>query len=106
MPKNKAILLIAGKHEYPRLMIEAARDAGVERIEVIAFKYETNPKALNLADKIHWINLGSLGELLSCIESTKIKDVILVGQISPSNLFSLKLDENFLSEMHIQYFQV
>ena len=36
------LLLIAGRREYPRLVIEAAKAAGVPRIEVIAFKHETD----------------------------------------------------------------
>ena len=36
------LLIIAGRREYPRLVIEAAKAAGVPRIEVIAFKHETD----------------------------------------------------------------
>ena len=92
MQNRDSLLIIAGRREYPRLMLEAAKSSGVRNIEVIAFKHETNPRGLNLADKVHWLHLGALDELISCIESTKIQNVILVGQISPSNLFSLRLD--------------
>ena len=71
MQKRDSLLIIAGRREYPRLMLEAAKSSGVRNIEVIAFKHETNPRGLNLADKVHWLHLGALDELISCIESTK-----------------------------------
>ena len=62
------LLLIAGRREYPRLVIEAAKAAGIPRIEVIAFKHETDPHGLKAADCVHWMRLGAMKELLGCIK--------------------------------------
>ena len=43
-PYPSQIVLIAGRGDYPALTIRAARERGVERIEVIAFKGETREK--------------------------------------------------------------
>ena len=105
MYNKDSLLIIAGSREYPRLMLDAAKNSGVSNIEVIAFRHETNPRGLKLADKVHWLHLGALDQLLSCIELTKIKNVILVGQISPSNLFSLRLDataKNMIEDLPIK----
>ena len=87
------LLLIAGRREYPRLVIEAARAAGVPRIEVIAFKHETDARCLKAVDRVHWLRFGSMKELLGCIQSSGILNVMMVGQIAPRNLFSLRFDE-------------
>ena len=88
-----SLLLIAGRREYPRLVIEAAKAAGVSRIEVIAFKHETDSYGLKAADRVHWMRVGSMKELLGCIQSSGIPNVMMVGQIAPRHLFSLRLDE-------------
>ena len=52
-PYPSQIVLIAGRGDYPALTIRAARERGVERIEVIAFKGETRRKDVDQADQIH-----------------------------------------------------
>ena len=87
-----SLLLIAGRHTYPLLFIQAARAAGVKRIEVVAFKGETNRAILPLADKIHWLHLGSMRAFLDTLASTGIHHCALVGQIAPRNLFQVRMD--------------
>jgi DUF1009 family protein len=93
MQKTDGILLIAGRREYPRLVIEAARAAGVQRIEVVAFKHETDAGGLKRADRVHWIRFGSMTDLLACIQTSGISNVMMVGQIAPRHLFSMRFDE-------------
>ena len=87
-----SLLLVAGRHTYPLLFIQAARAAGVKRIEVVAFKGETNRAILPLADKIHWLHLGSMRAFLDTLASTGISHCALVGQIAPRNLFQVRMD--------------
>jgi len=87
------LLIIAGRREYPRMVIEGARAAGVRRIEVIAFRGETRAAGVKGADSVHWLSFGSLAALLERIKTTGIQRVMMVGQIAPRNLFSLRLDE-------------
>ena len=87
------LLIIAGRRQYPRLVIEAAKAAGVSRIEVIAFKHETDALGLKAADRVHWMRFGAMKEVLGCIKSSGISNVMMVGQIAPRHLFSLHFDE-------------
>ena len=41
------LLIIAGRDNYPKIIIEAARKYGVKNIHVIAFKGETKKRNLN-----------------------------------------------------------
>jgi DUF1009 family protein len=83
---------VAGRHTYPLLFIQAAREAGVKRIEVVAFKGETQRAILPLADKTHWLHLGSMRTFLDTLASTGIHHCALVGQIAPRNLFQVRMD--------------
>jgi len=86
------LLIIAGRDNYPKIIIEAARKSGVKNIHVIAFKGETKKKNLSLADSISWIRVGELQKMIDIIIKSGFENVIMVGQISPKNIFSLKLD--------------
>ena len=86
------LLIIAGKDNYPKIIIEAARKSGVKNIHVIAFKGETKKRNLSLADSISWIRVGELQKMIDIIIKSGLENVIMVGQISPKNIFSLKLD--------------
>jgi UDP-2,3-diacylglucosamine hydrolase len=88
----ESLVLIAGRFEYPFLLAEAARRAGVRRIEVIAFKGETSRKIGTVADEVHWLNLGSMQRFLETLQGVGIEQVIMAGQIAPSNLFTLRMD--------------
>ena len=48
------LLIIAGRDNYPKIIMEAAKKSGVKKIHVIAFKGETKKRNLNLADSISW----------------------------------------------------
>ena len=76
--ERKKLLVIAGSDNYPKLVIEGARDNGVEHIEVIAFKGETNSKNINGADVVHWMRVGQLQLLLNCITETKINELMTI----------------------------
>ena len=93
----KKLLIIAGSDNYPKLVIEGARDYGVEHIEVIAFKGETNAKNIVGADRIHWMKVGRLQLLIDCIAETEINQLMMVGKISPRNIFSVSLDDTMKS---------
>ncbi len=88
----KALLIIAGRGVYPRLLAECARAEGVARIEAIAFKGETDRRIAAAVDAVHWLNLGRLGALLDACRDSGIRNVVLAGQITPTHLFHLRLD--------------
>ena len=84
--------IIAGNGVYPRLLANAARKAGVEKIAAAAFTGETDPVLEEHVDAIEWMRVGQLGRLLKFFREQKIHQVIMAGQIAPSNLFDLRPD--------------
>lgn len=89
----ESLIIIAGRHAYPAMLAKAARNAGVGRIVVLGFKGETRREMAALADEIHWMHLGSMRPFLDRLESTGIKQCVMVGQIAPHNLFQLRMDK-------------
>jgi hypothetical protein len=87
-----ALGIIAGNGVYPRLLADAARRAGVERIVAAAFTDETDPQLSTKVDEIHWMRVGQLGKLISCFRKAGVHDAIMAGQIAPKNLFDLRPD--------------
>lgn len=89
----ESLIIIAGRHTYPAMLARAARAAGVRRIVVLAFRGETGREVLQLADEVIWANLGAMQPFLDKLESTGIRQCVMVGQIAPSNLFHLRYDK-------------
>ncbi|MEN7974013.1 MAG: UDP-2,3-diacylglucosamine diphosphatase LpxI, partial [Verrucomicrobiota bacterium] len=88
----ESLIIIAGRHAYPSMLATAARNAGVKRIVVLGFKGETSREMAALADEIHWMHLGNMRAFLDKLASTGIKQCVMVGQIAPHNLFTLRMD--------------
>jgi DUF1009 family protein len=84
--------IIAGNGVYPRLIAEAARKAGVNKIVAAAFTDETDLVLQQLVDVLEWIRVGQLGRLLKFFRSQGIHHAIMAGQIAPKNLFDLRPD--------------
>ena len=91
------LCLIAGKGVYPLLLAESARRQGVNKLDVIAFRKETDPSIADLADNTHWIHVGDLGGMLNALEKTGAVKAVMAGQITPSNLFRMRMDRKMLS---------
>ena len=87
-----SLFLIAGNGDYPRLVIEAARSAGVQRVVMAAFDGETLPEAMALADEVCPMKVGQLGKLLDAAKKSGAQVAIMAGQIAPGNLFDLRPD--------------
>ena len=84
--------VIAGRGQYPRVLIESARAQGVQRIVAIAFRKETDPHINRLADEVHWIRLGQLQPLLDALQRSNVKTVVMAGQLKPTHLFTVRVD--------------
>ncbi|QBG48030.1 LpxI family protein [Verrucomicrobia bacterium S94] len=88
----ESLIIIAGRDAYPLMLARAARDAGVKRIDVVAFKGETRREISMLVDQVHWVNLGSMQCFLDTLSSIGIRQCMMVGQIAPKNLFTVRMD--------------
>jgi UDP-2,3-diacylglucosamine hydrolase len=84
--------IIAGNGVYPRLLADAARKAGVNRIVAAAFTGETDPGLAQHVDLIEWMRVGQLNRLLKFFSEYKVHHGIMAGQIAPKNLFDLRPD--------------
>jgi UDP-2,3-diacylglucosamine hydrolase len=84
--------IIAGNGVYPRLIADAARKAGVEKIVAAAFTDETDPNLEQQVDILEWMRVGQLGRLLKFFRGQDVHHVIMAGQIAPKNLFELRPD--------------
>jgi DUF1009 family protein len=84
--------LIAGRGDYPRLLMEAARQRGVAHIHLVAFKGETHRRLADRADAVDWINLGQVGTMLDALRAAGTRHAIMAGQIRPTNIFRVRPD--------------
>jgi UDP-2,3-diacylglucosamine hydrolase len=88
----EALAIIAGKGAYPRVLAQSARAQGIRRLAVLAFRGETDPVIETLADEVRWIHVGQLGAFFDALQGFGIRDAVMAGQITPSNLFRVRMD--------------
>jgi DUF1009 family protein len=84
--------IIAGNGVYPRLLAEAARRNGVNKLIAAAFTGETDPALAQQVDMLEWMRVGQLGRLLKFFRANDVRHAIMAGQIAPKNLFDLRPD--------------
>ena len=58
--------IIAGNGHFPFLVLEAARDQGIDPL-VVGIKEEASPELATLASAIHWLSLGEVSKLLDLL---------------------------------------
>ncbi|MFZ4774964.1 MAG: LpxI family protein [Terrimicrobiaceae bacterium] len=88
----ESLFLIAGSGDYPRLVIESARTAGVRKVSLALFEGETSPELEGIVDEVYRMKVGQLGKLLDAAKKSGAKDALMAGQIAPGNLFNLRPD--------------
>jgi DUF1009 family protein len=84
--------IIAGNGAYPRILADAARNAGVKKIIAAAFTDETDPAISQHVDIVEWLRVGQLNKLLKFFREQKVHQAVMAGQIGPKNLFDLRPD--------------
>src|SRR5258707_12739074 len=84
--------MIAGNRSLPLIFARQARSMGVKRLVAVAFQGETDPSLASLVDDIVWLKVGQLSKMISAFTSRGISQCVMVGQISPKNLFDLRPD--------------
>jgi UDP-2,3-diacylglucosamine hydrolase len=88
----ESIGLIAGNRSLPLEFARLARAAGVKRIVAAAAEGETDPALAPLVDDIVWVKVGQLGKMIATFTSRGVKQVVMLGQIAPKNLFDFRPD--------------
>jgi UDP-2,3-diacylglucosamine hydrolase len=84
--------IIAGNRSLPIVFARQARSMGVKRLVTVAFEGETDPKLAELVDEIVWLKVGQLSKMIAAFTSRGVTQCVMVGQISPKNLFDLRPD--------------
>jgi len=79
--------IIAGNGRFPFLVLEAARERGVEPL-VVAIKEEAFPELAQSAREVEWLSLGEVNKLLELLTTRGVQKVILAGQVKHIQLFS------------------
>jgi len=90
--------IIAGNGHFPFLVLEAARDQGLEPL-IIAIKEETSPELAETAKDIHWLSLGEVAKGLDLLVAEKVSKVVLAGQVKHAQLFSAIKPDGMMSRM-------
>lgn len=89
--------IIAGRGAYPRLLASGARKQGVRQIMAVAFRGETDPVIAKVVDHVAWLHVGQLAAMLAVLRQWGVSQVVMAGQIAPSNLFHVRLDVRALA---------
>ncbi len=87
LDENGRLAIIAGNGRFPFLVLEAARDQGIDPL-VVAIKEEASPELSKTARAIHWLSLGEVSKLLEVLSAERVTKVLLAGQVKHAQLFS------------------
>jgi hypothetical protein len=79
--------LIAGNGQFPFLVLEAAREQGIE-MAVIAIKEEASPELEKITKRLHWVSLGELSRTLELLHEEGVTHAVMAGQVKHNKIFS------------------
>jgi UDP-2,3-diacylglucosamine hydrolase len=85
--QKRGFAIIAGNGHFPFLVLEAARDQGIDPL-VFAIREEASPELASLAAAVHWLSLGEITKLLELLNKEQVKQVVLAGQVKHKQLYS------------------
>ena len=95
--------IIAGNGRFPFLVLDAAREQGIDPL-VVAIKEEAASELAAVAREIEWLSLGEVARLMELLSAQRVSKVILAGQVKHVQLFSsIKADrttDRVLTGMH------
>jgi DUF1009 family protein len=90
--------IIAGNGRFPFLVLDAARDQGLEPL-VVAIKEETAPELAEKTQDLHWLSLGEVGKCLDLLVEQNVTKVVLAGQVKHAQLFSAIKPDGMMNRM-------
>src|ERR671939_1558694 len=79
--------LIAGNGRFPFLVLEGARRAGVS-LSVAAIREETDPEIERVAERVTWVGIGQLGQMIRFFKREGVEKAIMAGQVKHVQIFS------------------
>jgi UDP-2,3-diacylglucosamine hydrolase len=84
--------LIAGNGQFPFLVLEGARKAGV-KVAVAAIREETDPRIEQEAENVTWVGVGQLGKMLRFFKNQSVEKAIMAGQVKHVQIFSSSIPD-------------
>jgi DUF1009 family protein len=93
MAAPRTIGIIAGSGVYPETFVAAARrnSPGVKLVAA-AFHGETKPELAGQVEATEWFRVAQLGKMLRFFRREGVTEAVMMGQISPRNLFDMRPD--------------
>ena len=88
----RKLVVIAGSGSYPKLIVEGAKRAGVEQVDVVSVAGSTWRATRNAADHVIPITLGTIAASIRKVGALGYDGGILAGQINPLSLFRGRFD--------------
>jgi DUF1009 family protein len=85
--KNNGWGLIAGNGRFPFLVLEGARNQGID-MAVIAIKEEADPDLAAHAQRLHWVSLGELSKTIELLHREGVRQAVMAGQVKHNKIFS------------------
>jgi UDP-2,3-diacylglucosamine hydrolase len=79
--------LIAGNGQFPFMVVEGARRAGVS-LSVAAIREETDPKIEQEVERLTWVGIGQLGKMIRFFKGEGVEKAIMAGQVKHVQIFS------------------
>ncbi len=79
--------LIAGNGQFPFLVLEAARNQGID-LAVIAIREEASLELEKIASRLHWVSLGELSRTLELLHEEGVTRAVMAGQVKHNKIFS------------------
>ena len=89
----KRLIVVAGGGIYPRMVVEGAKRAGVEKVDVLAVRGSTERATRKAADETIEIGIGEIAAGIRRIAERSYDGAILAGQVNPLSLFRSRFDE-------------
>lgn len=87
----ESIGIIAGNGILPLELVKHCNKNNI-KVYVIAHVDETDPAVEQHAEKVKWIKLGKLGQIISFFKSNKISNCVMIGGIKKVSAFSARPD--------------
>ena len=101
---NKIIVIAAGG-EYPRLLVEGAKRAGVATVDVMAVKGSCERATMRAADHVFPFAVSESDKAIRWTAEQGYDGAVLAGQVSPMSLFRGKFGPvvlGWLKEMPVK----
>lgn len=89
--KNTAIGIIAGGGQFPRLIAEGARRAGLQ-VAICGFQGHTSPELQASADAFTLLHIGQFNKLIHFFQQNKVTRLCMAGSINKPRALDFRPD--------------